>query len=276
MNRWRNRGWRAVAARGRGRRTGLRALGLLGSAAGGSVLLAWRFDLGVPAVAVGILGGLPGLYLAWAAVRDDARAGSGDVPSLARPVGQWDPVELGVHRVIGGGQVPYYVRRRHDEVLRAALDPRVAANRLVVVRGGSSTGKSRAAYEAVLDRMPGWRLDYPLTAQALAERLDAGIEPRTVLWLGELRQYADDADGAKALAGLADLLARDSGVVAITTLWPEHWRAYQDADTPSVAGRLLSRLPDLVNLELAAIEPRRGGVVDIPDRFTRNDSDRRL
>jgi hypothetical protein len=158
MNRWRNRGWRTAATRGRGRRTGLRALGLLGSAAGGSVLLAWRFHLGVPAVVVGILGGLPGLYLAWAAVRDDSRPGSGDMLSPARPVGQWDPVELGVHRVIGGGLLPPYVRRRHDQVLRTILDPGVAANRLVVVRGGSSTGKSRAAYEAVLDRLPDWRL----------------------------------------------------------------------------------------------------------------------
>lgn len=268
MDLWRDRGWRAAVAGGRGRRTGVRALGLLGAAAGSSVLLAWQFHLGVPAIAIGILGGLPGLYLAWAAVRDDAREGSGGVSLLARPVGRWDPVELGVHRVIGGGLLPPYVHRRHDEVLRAVLDPRVAANRLVVVRGGSSTGKSRAAYEAVLDRLAGWRLDYPLTAAALAERLDAGVEPRTVLWLGELRQYAADADGAKALAGLADLLGRDNGVVAITTLWPEHWRAYLEAGPLGVAGRLLDRLPDLGNLEPEAIEPRRGGVIDIPDRFT--------
>jgi hypothetical protein len=110
--------------------------------------------------------------------------------------------------------------------------------------------------------------DYPLTAAALADRLDAGIQSRTVLWLGELRQYADDAEGATALAGLADLLGGDGGVVAVTTLWPEHWRAYLDAQPPGVAGRLLDRLPELGTLEPAAVEPRRGGVVDVPDRFT--------
>ena len=70
-------------------------------------------------------------------------------PAYGRPVGQWDPVELGVHQVIGGGPMPTYIRRPHDELLRAVLDPAVPASRLVVVRGGSSTGKTRAAYEAV-------------------------------------------------------------------------------------------------------------------------------
>lgn len=51
-----------------------------------------------------------------------------------------------MHQVIGGGPMPAYVRRPHDELLRAVLDPAAPASRLVVVRGGSSTGKTRAAY----------------------------------------------------------------------------------------------------------------------------------
>ena len=76
----------------------------------------------------------------------------------------------------------------------------------MVVRSGSSTGKTRAAYEAVAARLADWQLDYPLNVAALKERLNAGIPARTVLWLGELRQYAD-ADGGPAVLGrLADLL----------------------------------------------------------------------
>ena len=65
----------------------------------------------------------------------------------------------------------------------------------MVLRGGSSTGKTRAAYEAVLGRLADWQLDYPRDPGALTVRLDAGIPARTVLWLGELRQYARAGTG---------------------------------------------------------------------------------
>ena len=145
----------------------------------------------------------------------------------------------------------------------------------MVVRGGSSTGKTRAAYEAVAARLADWHLDYPLDPGALAARLDTGVPARTVLWLGELRQYAD-ADGGPAVLGrLADLLD-DEGHLVITTVWPEQWTAYTaaaraglgTADPAGTAGRLLERLPELADCDPAGIEPARGGVIDVPDRFT--------
>ena len=188
---------------------------------------------------------------------------------------RWDPVELGVHQVIGGGPMPAYIRRPHDEPLRAVLDPAVPTSRLVVVRGGSSTGKTRAAYEAVADRLADWRLDYPLDPGAVAARLEAGIPARTVLWLGELRQYADADEGAAVLGRLADLLEGD-GHIIITTVWQEHWNTYTaatragpgTADPVGTAGRLLERLPELSGRDPASIDPARGGVIDVPTRFT--------
>ena len=187
-----------------------------------------------------------------------------------------------MHRVIGAGPMPAYVRRPHDELLRAVLDPAVPASRLVVVRGGSSTGKTRAAYEAVAGRLAGWRLDYPLNPAALKERLDAGIPARTVLWLGELRQYADADGGAEVLGRLADLIAGE-GRLLITTVWPEQWSAYTAAARPGLktgpadpagtAGRLLEPLPELTGRDPAAIDPVRGGVIDVPPRFTAADLD---
>jgi hypothetical protein len=241
-----------------------------------TVTLAWRLAVfshqAWPPVLISILLGMPTLYVAWLAV--PGVMGVTKRPVHGRLAGSWDPVDLGVHQVVGGGPMPAYVRRPHDELLRAVLDPAVSASRLVVVRGGSSTGKTRAAYEAVAARLADWRLDYPLDPGALAARLETGVPACTVLWLGELRQYAD-ADGLVVLGRLADLLD-DDGHLIITTSWPEHWTTYTGAaragpgaaDPAGTAGRLLERLPELADRDPAGIEPARGGVIDVPDRFT--------
>ena len=149
-----------------------------------------------------------------------------------------------------------------------------------MVRGGSSTGKTRAAYEAVTGQLADWQLDYPLNVAALKERLDAGVPARTVLWLGELRQYAD-ADGGPAVLGrLADLL-NGEGHLLITTMWPEQRQEYlataqaghEPANPAGVAGRLLERLPDLTASDPTAMDPARGGVIDVPSEFTSDDLD---
>ena len=243
-----------------------------------ALLLAVRYRLAWPPVVVSILGGVPTLYVAWLAVPGVVSLPESlatDIPAYGRPVARWDPVELGVHQVIGGGPMPVYVRRPHDEVLRAVLDPAVSASRLVVVRGGSSTGKTRAVYEAVAAQLADWYLDYPLDPSALKLRMEAGVPARTVLWLGELRQYVDAEDGAEMMGRLGDLLNDESHLI-ITTLWPEHWTAYTEAarartgaaGRAGTAGRLLERLPELADRDPAGIEPVRGGVVDVPDRFT--------
>ena len=193
----------------------------------------------------------------------------------ARPAGRWEPAELGVHPVIGGpaGSLPAYIRRPHDEQLRRVLDPEVADSRLVVVRGEACAGKSRAAYEAVADRLADWPLEYPPTAAALAARLAAGIPAGTVLWLGELRRYAESDGGAAALSRLAELL-RGEGHLVITTMWPEHWEAYVTAvgarrgagDPAVLAGRLVAGLDELASFYEP--NPAYGGIIDVPARFT--------
>ena len=195
---------------------------------------------------------------------------------LGRPIGWWDPVGLGVHRAIGGNPLPTYIRRPHDALLRAVLDAGQAGNRLVVLRGGSSTGKSRAAYEAVKDSLPDWRVDYPRTPDALRQRLQDGIARRTVLWLGELRDYAEAAGGTVALGHLAELLIDDGQVVVLTTLWPEHWAAYTSGrrDMPGVDGTavirgLLTPLVELTSPEsVGGRDLSRGAIIDIPHQFT--------
>src|ERR1700678_335876 len=194
----------------------------------------------------------------------------------ARPAGQWEPAELGVHPVAGGGPdgaMPVYVRRPHDELLRLVLDPEVASSRLIVVRGEACAGKSRAVYEAVAGRLGDWPLEYPPTAAALAARLEAGIPARTVLWLGELCRYADADGGAAALSGLAELLDGE-GHLIITTVWPGHWQAYVTAagarrgasDPARMAGQLTAGLDEIA--WYFEPDPARGGIIDVPARFT--------
>ena len=53
-----------------------------------------------------ILGTLPALYLAWLAVPgvvSPPEPGAVDKSAYGRLATRWDPVELGVHKVIGGG-----------------------------------------------------------------------------------------------------------------------------------------------------------------------------
>ena len=282
MGRW--RGWRSRKPRGRAaaRRAGVKAIALLAVTAALALLLAVLSHQAWPPVLVAILGTLPALYLAWLAVPGAVSPPGSAVgkPVHGRPVAQWPPVDLGVHQVIGGGPMPAYVRRPHDELLRAILDPAVSASRLVVVRGESSTGKTRAAYEAVIAQLPDWQLDYPLDSVALELRLDAGVPPRTVLWLGELRQYVGVDEGAKILGRLADLLEGD-GRLIITTMWPKEWAAFVaaararsgDGDLAGTAGRLLERLPEYADSDPARIDPARGGAIEVPDKFTGDETD---
>ena len=130
--------------------------------------------------------------------------------------------------------LPPYVPREHDQVLgqvvRAAADGRSG---IAVLVGGSSTGKTRACWEALAllrDRDPPWRLWHPIDPSrpdaALAEL--PGIGPRTVVWLNEAQFYLDPADaglGEKVAAGLRALL-RDPGrapVLVLATMWPRFW-----------------------------------------------------
>jgi TPR repeat protein len=224
------------------------------------------------------LGGLPGDDEAW---RRLLAAAAGNA-TWGKAIGEWDPIRLGVHRAIGGGELPAYVARDHDALLRAVLDPGSAANRLIVLRGGSSTGKSRAAFEAVRARVPTWPVDYPPSEVATLARLSAGIRPQTVLWLDELRDYAETRAGRSALARIADLLDGEDQVIVLATLWPQFWRLYVDrpegepgtTDTYAVVRRLLLPLPCLTDMRPGDIDPSAGGVLDVPEKFGRPDLDR--
>ena len=152
-----------------------------------------------------------------------------------------DPFALEVHRPVqpedpqpGLPALPAYVPREHDaelgSVVRAAAEGRSG---IAVLVGGSSTGKTRACWEALQllrDRSRAWRLWHPIDPSRpdAALRELPGIGPRTVVWLNEAQFYLDVADGGlgeRVAAGLRELL-RDPArapVLVLATLWPQFW-----------------------------------------------------
>jgi hypothetical protein len=130
--------------------------------------------------------------------------------------------------------LPTYVRRGHDAELGSVVEAAAeGSSGIAVLVGGSSTGKTRACWEALRllrDRQPGWRLWHPIdpSRPGAALRELPGIGPQTVVWLNEAQFYLDVADGGlgeRVAAGLRELL-RDSArapVLVLATLWPQFW-----------------------------------------------------
>ncbi|MER5347842.1 hypothetical protein ABT030_47850 [Streptomyces mirabilis] len=143
---------------------------------------------------------------------------------------------LGVHPALDTdgardrfGILPAYIPRDHDARLKTVVDAAVAGRSgIAVLVGGSSTGKTRALWEAV-DALPeGWRLWHPLTPTAPQAALAAlpDIAPRTVVWLNEAQHYlSPDPLGEQVAAGLRELLTDPlrAPVLVLGTLWPGHW-----------------------------------------------------
>jgi hypothetical protein len=176
------------------------------------------------------------------------RSGDGVRRPLGRPIHELtDPFALEVHRAIDVAGtttalpvLPAYVERDHDRTLRArVLQAAQGHSTAVVLVGGSSTGKTRACWEAV-QALPGdWRLWHPIDPsrpEAAAEALPA-VGPRTVIWLNEAQHYlltpASEL-GERVAAGLRELL-RDPArgpVLLLGTIWPEYWATLTTAPQP--------------------------------------------
>ena len=184
-----------------------------------------------------------------------------------RPLAQvTDPFQLEVHRAIDVDdatslpQLPLYVPREHDRLLGRVVERAASGtSSIAVLVGGSSTGKTRACWEALnalRDRDEPWRLWHPIDPTradaALADLRRVG--PYTVVWLNEAQFYlGDEALGERVAAGLRELLrdAQRGPVLVLATLWPNHWDTLTtrtDPDNHAQARELLDghdiRVPD--------------------------------
>ncbi|MDG9709374.1 tetratricopeptide repeat protein [Streptomyces sp. DH10] len=196
-------------------------------------------------IGIGIVGDNNTIHLS-----PDAASVSDVADFSGRLISECDPLDLEVHHAIKGrhrrpeaepgeqqearvsvsAALPMYVPRRHDAQLLKIVEACASGqSKMAVLVGGSSTGKTRACWEAVQSLAPrGWRLWHPFDPT----RADAALEglsrvgPRTVVWLNEAQHYlAAPQIGERIAAGLRTLLAdADRGpVLVLGTLWPEYW-----------------------------------------------------
>ncbi|MER6810753.1 hypothetical protein ABT299_15870 [Spirillospora sp. NPDC000708] len=152
-----------------------------------------------------------------------------------------NPFDLEVHQPVASGtaglpKLPAYIRREHDDAVeRIAMRAVHGISGLSVLVGGSSTGKTRACWEALAalrdNGSASWRLWHPISPsrpEALVDGLP-NCGPYTVIWLNEIQFYlATETDlGERVAAGLRDLLrdASRAPILVLGTLWPEYWDA---------------------------------------------------
>jgi tetratricopeptide (TPR) repeat protein len=158
---------------------------------------------------------------------------------LGRPIADArDPFAFEVHRAIDAGAasaglpvLPAYIPREHDRRLGEIVKRAVSGgSTMAVLVGGSSTGKTRACWEAIQSLPEGWRLWHPIAPErpkAAAWGL-AAVGQRTVIWLNEAQHYLltpGEQAGEEVASGLRELLRTPerAPVLILATLWPDYW-----------------------------------------------------
>jgi uncharacterized protein YidB (DUF937 family)/transcriptional regulator with XRE-family HTH domain len=180
-------------------------------------------------------------------LEQDLDTGARAKPRREEPAGRplaavTDPFALEVHHPVqpdgpepGLPALPAYVAREHDaELARVVAAAAQGDSGVAVLVGGSSTGKTRACWEALdllRDQGRPWRLWHPIDPgrpEAALRELPL-VGPRTVVWLNEAQFYLDAPGGLgeRIAAGLREAL-RDpvrAPVLVLATLWAQHWDA---------------------------------------------------
>ncbi|MEJ1110899.1 MULTISPECIES: tetratricopeptide repeat protein [unclassified Kribbella] len=183
-----------------------------------------------------------------------------------------------VHRSIemaqfGAPLLPPYIVRAHDAALRRELVAAKAGSRVVMLVGGSSTGKTRACWEAIRTELPDWLVWHPLTPDrpdAVMQQLTAGrVAPRTVIWLNEAQMYLQRVDVGERAASILQQLLHGAGgpILVLGSMWPDYWDELKDSDSTEhgaarallASARRISVPPDFAPHEVAAAKAQIAG-----------------
>ncbi|UFS99400.1 hypothetical protein [Nocardia huaxiensis] len=184
------------------------------------------------------------LLLSAKEIRDQRQLPGEDRQPAGRPaarcVSDWSPYLLGVHRALTGSgataqaDLTPYLMRPHDRKLRTALTEIAEGgpSRLIVLTGASTTGKTRALFEAAAAIADGWPMVCPGNSEELRRLcsehaaigrsaegrrpVTAPLHPQSVIWLDEAQRHIFDEDAALALSRL---LAATKGIAVLATIW---------------------------------------------------------
>jgi hypothetical protein len=104
-----------------------------------------------------------------------------------------------------------------------------------MLTGSSSTGKTRALYEALHALAPHRTLLRPSTTNDLLHLLtDRQVDDQVVLWLNEAQRFFYGTNTAETAAALHQLLHQRTGIVAVGTLWTSpYWEELTQFGTPT-------------------------------------------
>ncbi|GGO94559.1 tetratricopeptide repeat protein [Wenjunlia tyrosinilytica] len=203
-------------------------------------------------------------------------------PGVGQPIAACDPLALEVHPAVDVPHqnhrrrpnsprqprptaiLPHYVPRLHDAILANLVETAADGHsQIAVLVGSSSTGKTRACWEAVQPLAGrGWQLWHPFDptrAEAALADLDR-VGPRTVVWLNEAQHYlgAGTGVGERIAAALHTLLTNSAcgPVLVLGTLWPQYARNYTTMPHPGLPDPH-SRVRELLD----------GHLITLPDHF---------
>ncbi|MES5825161.1 hypothetical protein [Streptomyces sp. RG80] len=164
------------------------------------------------------------------------------------------------------GLLPAYIPREADRVLAEATTSAAdGRSNLVILVGGSSTGKTRSCWEAVRKLPDGWRLWHPIepdrTTAFIAEVDQVG--PQTVVWINEAQHYLLPEEHSAQVSSSLRALLNDpdrAPVLVVGTLWREHW------DT-------LTRVPDprMPDPYAQARQLLKGKSIEAPEAFSEHE-----
>lgn len=183
--------------------------------------------------------------------RSRARAAGFVVWTMA----EFTPSEATVHTAIGHragrddrlSTPPPYVRRDYDQALRTDVSAVVAGelSALILLRGTSSTGKTRSLFEAVHALCPDHVVVRPRTAAALVALPGSDLLDRpVVVWLNELQGFLGPNGTGLSRELLRELFERaGTPPVVVGTIWPAKSRFLADGadDRTSETRELLTQ-----------------------------------
>ncbi|OPF78603.1 hypothetical protein VT50_0218695 [Streptomyces antioxidans] len=157
---------------------------------------------------------------------------------------EWGALSAGVHKARpgeGGSRLPLYVPRDIDAPLRE----RIAQGDFVLVVGDSTSGKTRAAFEAVRKVFPGHRVLVPPIGSCLSQAPDtvehSGLS--SVVWLDDLEKYL--VPGGLEPEVLADFIQTGTPVVATMRL--KAYETYTDEHDSGTGSQVL-RVAEIFDL----------------------------